>query len=232
MSLRRLDQLLSSLGYCTRREVSILLRDERVLLDGKPIRDASLKVNAINITVDNEPLDFPDGLLVMLHKPVGVVCTHDSSEGKRIYDFLPPRWLIRNPPVTSIGRLDKETSGLILVTDNGKLVQQMTSPKKHVEKTYVATLDREISADDIEAFKKGILLSGDDGISAPAILKPKNSQMAEVTIHEGKYHQVRRMFAARGIHVHQLHRESFGPFSLGDLDVGEWKALPFSLVLS
>jgi 16S rRNA pseudouridine516 synthase len=225
MKLRRLDQLISSLGYGSRREVALLLRAERIALHGVPLKDASLKVDPDAVTFDAAPLEFPHGLLVALHKPKGVVCSHDSREGHRIYDLLPPRWLLRNPSVTSIGRLDKETSGLLLLTDVGQLVQQMTSPKSRVEKTYLAQLDRSVSPDDIEAFAQGISLKGEDDKCLPAKLTAVAERQAKVVICEGKYHQVRRMFAARGLFVNELHRTAVGHLALDDLKPGEWKAL-------
>src|SRR4051812_36944805 len=115
--MRRLDQLLSSLGYCSRKEAQVLCDEGRVKLAGELLDEASLRVDPAQVLLDDEPLEFPDGLLVMLNKPVGMVCSHDSSEGPRVYDLLPERWQQRDPKVTTVGRLDKETSGLLLITD-------------------------------------------------------------------------------------------------------------------
>jgi 16S rRNA pseudouridine516 synthase len=160
---------------------------------------------------------------------VGVVCTHDSREGQRLYDLLPDRWHLRDPKVTSIGRLDRDTSGLILVTDQGPLVQKLTSPKHHVEKTYVALLDVEPPASLVNDFAGGIELREEDGAlvrTLPATLTLLGEKRAEVTVQEGRYHQVRRMFAARGVHVVSLHRTRFGPWSLdASLAPGQWRAV-------
>jgi 16S rRNA pseudouridine516 synthase len=227
--VRRLDQLLSSLGYCSRKDARALCAAGRVEVNGAPCDDASTRVDGTKVTLDGEPLEFPDGLLVMVHKPVGVVCTHDSREGQRLYDLLPERWQSRDPKVTSIGRLDRDTSGLILVTDQGPLVQKLTSPKHHVEKTYVALLDVEPPASLVNDFAAGIELREEDGAlvgTLPAKLTLLGEKQAEVTVQEGRYHQVRRMFAARGVHVVSLHRTRFGPWSLdASLAPGQWRAV-------
>ncbi len=197
------------------------------MLDGSVLDDASRRVEPARVRLDGAPLEFPEGLLVMVNKPVGVVCSHDSSEGKRVYDLVPERWLLRDPKVTTVGRLDKETSGLLLLTDQGQLVQRLTSPRHHVEKVYVATLDRDVTPEMIEAFTKGVeLIEGNERVlTQPAVLKAVGAKQAEVTLSEGKYHQVRRMFAAVGAHVETLERTRLGEWTLGDLAVGEWRAL-------
>ena len=140
--LKRLDQTLSNLGYCSRREVRYLIKNKRLRIDGELATNAAQKVDPNAVSIDGQPLEHIGNILVMLHKPLGYVCSHDSSEGPRIYDLLPTIWQARNPQVVSVGRLDKETSGLILVTDQSALVQQLTSPKHHVDKVYVVTVDQ------------------------------------------------------------------------------------------
>lgn len=135
---RRIDQLLSSLGYCSRREARGLCAAERVTVGGQPVRDAATRVKPTEVRVDGEALDFPDGLFVMMHKPLHLVCSHDSRDGARVYDVLPERWRLRDPQVNTVGRLDRDTSGLLLLTDDGKLLQRLTSPKSGLEKVYEA----------------------------------------------------------------------------------------------
>lgn len=226
--MRRLDQLLSSLGYCSRREAQALCDQGRVTLAGAAVDDASQRVDPALVQLDQAPLEFPHGLLVMLNKPVGLVCSHDPREGPRVYDLLPERWQHRDPKVTTIGRLDKDTSGLLLFTDQGQLVQRLTSPRHHVDKVYLATLDREATPAMIEAFAAGLELQeeGERVKTLPALLRPVGDRRAEVTLREGRYHQVRRMFAAVGAHVVALERTGFGDWSLGELAPGQWKALP------
>jgi len=221
---RRIDQLLSSFGVCTRREARGLCRDGRVTdADGSPVMDPAAKLRARDLRVDGSPLPYPDGIFIMLHKPVGVVCSHDSNEGPLVHDLLPPEWRRRDPPVSSIGRLDKDTSGLLLLTDNGSLNHQLAAAKRGIEKTYVATVERDLDADVATAFASGsLLLRGERSPCAPATLRQIDARTAEVTLTEGRYHQVRRMFGACGHHVLTLHRIRFGPYRLAALPVGEW----------
>ena len=131
-SLRRVDQILSSFGYCTRSQARNFLRDERVRVDGDVVRDPSMAADPASVTVDEQPIDRPHGIFVALHKPAGYVCTRDSGEGQTIFDLLPGWWRARKPLVTSVGRLDKETTGIILVTDRGDVVHRLTSPRSTV----------------------------------------------------------------------------------------------------
>ena len=221
---RRLDQLLSCLGYCSRREAAAIIKSGRVSVDGVVARRADDKVDPTLVTLDGEPLEAPDGLLAVLHKPVGYVCTHGEGEGQTIYELLPPRWLNRNPPVTSVGRLDKETSGLLLITDIGPLVHEHTSPKAAVEKVYEAELDRDLDPALVGIFASGqIMLHGELKPCLPAKLEITGSRTARLTLTEGRYHQVRRMFASQGWHVEKLHRARSGEYELGDLKPGEWR---------
>lgn len=225
--MRRVDQLLSSLGYGSRKEAQALCDQGRVLVGGVVVDDASRRVNPAEVELDGAPLEFPEGLLVVMNKPLGVVCSHDSREGPRVYDLLPPRWLLRDPKVTTVGRLDKDTSGLLLLTDQGPLVQRLTSPRHHVEKVYVATLDREPTQDVVSAFAAGVeLMEGGEKVTTlPASALLLGERRVEVTLHEGRYHQVRRMFAAVGLHVVALERTRMGEWTLGALEPGAWRAV-------
>lgn len=223
----RLDQLLSSLGYCSRREARDWIKAGAVIVAGAEADDVSTRVNPAEVLVDGEPLDHPAGLLLLLHKPLGLVCSHDEREGPNVYSLLPERWRRRNPGVTSIGRLDKETSGLLLLTDQAPLVHRLTSPKHKVPKIYRATLDRDLTPDLIPLFASGTLrLDGEEKPCAAAELKLISPREAELTLTEGKYHQVRRMFAEAGATVQTLHRESFGALNLEGVAPGCWRELP------
>ncbi|WP_414664495.1 pseudouridine synthase [Horticoccus sp. 23ND18S-11] len=225
--MRRLDQLLANLGYCSRREARIWIEDGRVTVGGETADDFGRKAAENDVRVDGEPLDHPGGLLLMVHKPVGLVCSHEDREGPNVYLLLPERWRRRNPVVTSIGRLDKDTSGLLLLTDQSPLVHRLTSPKHKVPKVYRAVVDADLSPDLIALFASGtLLLEGEKDPCAPAGLKLITAREAEVTLTEGRYHQVRRMFSAQGATVVTLHREKFGPLDLGDLPAGQWRELP------
>jgi len=228
--MRRLDQILSSFGYCTRRESERFIDEGRVKIAGELAERGDQRVDPVLVTVEDEPLEGLEGLLVMLHKPVGYACTHSEREKPTIYELLPEHWLKRNPAVTSIGRLDKDTSGLILITDQGSLVQRYTSPKSEIDKVYVAEVDRDLDTVLIEVFARGdLMLHDEEKPCLPARLEIVSPRTARLTIMEGRYHQVRRMFASQGWHVETLHRERFGPHELDDLKPGEWRMLDLPL---
>ena len=225
--MRRLDQLLANLGYCSRREARAFIQAGHVTVRGAVVDDFGAKAHPADVRVDGEPLDHPDGLLLLVHKPLGLVCSHDEREGPNVYSLLPPRWRNRNPQVTSIGRLDKETSGLLLLTDRSELVHRLTSPKHKVPKVYRATLATDLPAGLTELFASGTLqLKDEPAPCAPAELKVLSPREAELTLTDGRYHQVRRMFASQGCEVLTLHRARFGHLELNDLAAGQWRELP------
>ncbi len=224
---RRLDQLLANLGYCSRREARDWIDDGRVEVAGRTADDPGTKTAAGLVRVDGEPLDHPDGLLLLMHKPVGLVCSHDGREGPSVYGLLPARWQRRNPTITTIGRLDKDTSGVLLLTDQSALVHRLTSPKHKVPKIYRATLDADLPPQLAELFASGTLvLRGETEPCAPAELRVLGPREAELTLTEGRYHQVRRMFASQGCEVLTLQRVRFGHLELGELTPGTWRELP------
>jgi len=227
----RLDRLLANLGYGSRSEVQHLARIGAVMLDGAAVRDASAKISlAANLparlTVDGEPLDPLPGLALMLHKPLGVTCSHKEA-GPLVYNLLPPRWRRREPALSTVGRLDKETSGLLLLTDDGALLHRIISPKQHVSKHYVATLARPLQGNEAAIFAAGtLMLEGEEKPLAPAIMETLSPTSARLIVTEGRYHQVRRMFAAVGNHVEALHRDRIGALALpADLGPGEYRPL-------
>lgn len=227
----RLDSLLASMGYGSRREVESLMVRDRILLDGEPIFDSAMKVTLeeglrTRLTIDGAPLDPLPGMVVILNKPLGMTCSHKES-GALIYDLFPDHWKRRDPQLSSVGRLDKETTGLLLLTDDGKLLHKIISPKKHVAKCYIATLSRPLREDAAAIFASGeLMLEGEDKPLLPAELEQLSPTQARVTVHEGRYHQVRRMFAALENRVVELHRESVGGLTLpADLKPGEYRLL-------
>ena len=225
--LRRLDQLLTSLGHGTRRDARSIIESGAVTVNGSVVTKRDAKVEAADVLVDGEPLEAPDGLVVVFHKPVGHACTHADDDGPTIYQLLPARWLQRSPSATSVGRLDKDTTGVLLITDRGDLVQKWTSPRSEIEKVYEVTVDKALSPGLVEAFARGdLLLRGEDKPCLPARLEIVDELHARLIITEGRYHQVRRMFASQGWHVEQLHRARFGEFELDDLKPGEWQVIP------
>lgn len=227
----RLDRLLSNLGYGSRKEMHALVAAREVTLDGAALTDAGARI-AIGpdlpqrMRILGQPVDPPPPMVVMLHKPVGVVCSHKEA-GRRIYDLLPPRWRVRDPALSSVGRLDKDTSGLLLITDNGDFLHRVISPRRHVQKSYIADLDRPLTGAEGEAFASGtLMLEGEEKPLLPAILEPLGDKRARLIIEEGRYHQVRRMFAAMGNHVTDLHRDRIGGLALpDDLAPGDYRVL-------
>ncbi|MDD3598083.1 16S rRNA pseudouridine(516) synthase [Sulfuricurvum sp.] len=222
----RLDKLLSSLGYCSRREVGVLIREGIITHTlNLPLKNDT-KVAHDEILFDGEPLDPPMGMVILMHKPVGYVCSHDDGEGRLVYDLLPERWRLRDPKISTVGRLDKDTSGLLLLTDDGALLHRLTSPKHKVPKVYEATLDRALSGNEAEIFASGtLMLNSEKTPCLPAKLTVIDPTHARLEIVEGRYHQVRRMFAAVGNHVVALHRSTFGTLELGDLKAGEYRLI-------
>lgn len=231
MNALRLDRLLANLGYGSRREVQALVRAGAVVLDGGSVANADLKVALApdlpaRLSIDGTPLDPLPGLALMLHKPLGMTCSHKEA-GPLVYDALPERWRRREPAVSTVGRLDKETSGLLLMTDDGDLLHRIISPKRHVAKRYVAILARPLRGDEAALFAAGtLMLEGENKPLAPAILEPLSDTTARLTITEGRYHQVRRMFAAAGNHVDALHRDRIGGLGLpADLAPGQYRVM-------
>ncbi len=220
---KRLDQWLANLGYCSRSEAKRFVKTGSVTHNGVPITDPATKLEAAGLQIDGEPLDHPEGIFIMLHKPLGYVCSHSADEGPTIYELLPERWRHRNPVITSIGRLDKDTTGLLLITDLSDRVHELTSPKKKVEKLYEVTVEQPLDPALIETFASGTLqLEDEPQPCLPATLKILNDHQAELTLTEGRYHQVRRMFAACHNTVLNLHRPQFGPWTLKDLPEAQW----------
>jgi 16S rRNA pseudouridine516 synthase len=227
MSAVRLDKLLANMGYGSRREIQALAKAGAITLDGAELRsgDEKIKLSADlpeRMRVRGAPVDPPPGMAVMMHKPTGATCSHKEA-GALVYELLPGRWRMREPAVSTVGRLDKDTSGLLLLTDDGDLLHRIISPRRHVAKRYVATLARPLKGDEAAVFASGeLMLDGEDKPLAPAVLEPLSPTTARLTITEGRYHQVRRMFAAVGNHVEALHRDRIGGLDLPqDLRPGE-----------
>lgn len=227
----RLDRLLANMGYGSRREIQRLARAGRITLDGRPFEDAEDRIALApdlraRMTVDGETLDPPPGVTILLHKPLGVTCSHKEA-GPLVYGLLPARWRRREPAISTVGRLDKDTSGLLLLTDDGGLLHRIISPKNHVPKRYRVTLDRPLDGGEAAIFRSGtLMLEGEEKPLAPAELEALSPTSAAVTVTEGRYHQVRRMFAAVGNHVTALHRDRMGRLDLpADLPPGAFQVL-------
>ncbi len=221
----KLVKHIANLGYGSRKQVQWLFREGRVTdADGEVLyADDAVPLEAVRI--DGEPLDPPPGLLLMLHKPLGVTCSTKDT-GRLVYDLLPPRYRLRDPLLSTVGRLDRETSGLLLLTDDGQLLHRIIAPKSRLPKVYLATLAQDLRGDEAALFAAGtLMLDGEKTPLLPAELDVLDARRARLTLHEGRYHQVRRMFAAVGNHVEALHRERVGGLTLGDLPDGQWRVL-------
>ena len=229
MAQMRLDKLLSSTGRWSRREVRQLVREGRVLVDGRPAAatDEKYDPEQTMLQVYGERLSFAAHCYVMIHKPPGVVSATEDRRAATLLDLLPLE--LRKRELFPVGRLDKDTEGLLLLTDDGPLAHRLLSPRRHVDKGYYARLDGVLTEEDCTAFAAGLVL--EDGYSClPARLErlADNGVQSEVliTLHEGKFHQVKRMTASRGAPVLYLKRLSMGPLRLDPaLECGKWRYL-------
>lgn len=224
----KLLRLLANLGYGSRREVEHLLRRGRVTGPQGQVLRADDPDPGDPLQVDGQPLDPRPPLVLALHKPVGLVCSTADGDGPTVYTCLPPRFAARRPVLAPVGRLDKDTSGLLLLTDDGALLHHLTSPRHHVPKRYRATLDAPLRGDEVATLAAGTLrLRGEDRPLRPARVVVLDPSTVTVEVTEGRYHLVRRMWAALGHHVRALHREQVGPLSLEGLGLapGAWCAL-------
>ena len=221
----KLLRYLANLGYGTRRDVEWMLREGRVSDTDGEVLYGDDKVPHEMIRIDGEPLDPAPGMVVLLNKPTGVTCS-TKDQGRLVYDLLPERFARRDPNLSTVGRLDRDTSGLLLLTDDGQLLHRITSPKSGLDKVYEATLAQDLRGDEGAIFASGeLMLEGEHKPLLPAELEVTGPRTARLTLHEGRYHQVRRMFAAVGNHVEVLHRAHVGGLDLDGLEPGQWKLL-------
>ena len=222
----KLVKRLANLGYGSRRDVAAMFREGRITDgDDGEVLYADDQVEHARIRVDGQPLDPPAGLLLMLHKPTGYTCS-TKDPGRVVYDLLPPRYRLRAPLLSTVGRLDRDTSGLLLLTDDGGLLHRIVSPKAKLEKVYEATLASDLRGHEAGIFASGaLMLESETQPLAPAAMEVVTPRHARLTLIEGRYHQVRRMFAAVGNHVETLQRSRIGGLTLDGLAAGEWRVL-------
>lgn len=224
----RLDKLLGNMGYGSRKEVKQLLKQKAVTVDGIVAKDAAMHVNPDlqHVNVYGERVVYTEFIYLMMNKPAGVISATEDLYDKTVIDLLDP--LSQHFKPFPVGRLDKDTEGLLLITNDGQLSHNLLSPKKHVPKTYYASIDGVVTEKDIEVFQQGVTL--DDGyITKPGqlvILKSGTTSEIELTIHEGKFHQVKRMFEAVDKKVTYLKRLSMGSLKLDEkLQLGDYREL-------
>lgn len=231
VSFTRIDKLLSSMGYGTRKDIALLARSGGIVLDQIKVTDATLRIPVSadlpnRLRVEDRVLDPLVGMIILMNKPLGVTCSHKEA-GALVYDLLPKRWRRRNPMISAIGRLDKHTSGLLLLTDDGVLLHRVSSPRSQIRKTYRVKLARPLNGTEALLFASGtLMLRGEEKPLAPAVLEVVSETEVLLIVTEGRYHQVRRMFAAVGNFVEALRRERLGDLCLPDnLDPGQWRLL-------
>ena len=222
----RLDKYLALSGERTRSEATRLLKAGAVEVNCAIVRDGAFHISETDdVRLYGQPVDDQSMMYLMLHKPAGILTAARDSRAATVMDLLPERYARRK--VLPVGRLDKDTTGLLLMTNDGELAHRLLSPKRHVVKTYLATVTGCLDEDDVTAFREGIDLS--DFVSMPAgltiLTAGADESTAVVELKEGKFHQVKRMFLARGHEVTALHRPSFGPLTLGDLPQSESREL-------
>ncbi|NRD76176.1 rRNA pseudouridine synthase [Bacillus sp. BRMEA1] len=224
----RIDKLLANLGYGSRKEVKQLLKSGAVKVDDQLVKDAKQHVdpNTQMVILNGEVIEYKEFIYLMMNKPQGVISATEDHSDETVIDLLELEDQVYEP--FPVGRLDKDTEGLLLITNDGQLAHRLLSPKKHVPKTYFAVIDREVTEEDVNAFAEGVTL--DDGYKTKPgelkILKSGIRSDIELTITEGKFHQVKRMFEAVGKRVVYLQRISMGPLKLDEtLELGEYREL-------
>ena len=224
----RIDKMLANLGFGTRKEVKKLLKTGAVKIDGEIVKDAKQHVDPESqaVTVHGETVEYKEFIYLMMNKPAGLLSATEDSSQETVVDILEEEDQVFEP--FPVGRLDKDTEGLLLLTNDGQLAHRLLSPKKHVPKTYFAVIDGEVTEEDIEAFRSGVTL--DDGYETKPgelrILKSGIRSDIELTITEGKFHQVKRMFQAVGKRVVYLKRISMANLELDEtLELGEYREL-------
>ncbi len=226
----RLDRLLSNLGYGGRKEMTMAIKNEWLEIDGAPVTDPSFNVDISlaqqgRILFDGERLDPLAPHTVMLHKPAGYTCSH-KDPGKIVYDLMPARWLNRKPSFSSIGRLDKYSSGQLIFTDDGDLLHRITHNKSTASKHYAVTLSKDLRGDEAELFASGdFCMVEDDRPLKPAHWTADGDKSGVMILNEGRFQQIRRMFSTLENDVVMLHRFQTGGLALGDIPEGEWRAL-------
>lgn len=222
--MQRLDKYLSEAGAASRRELKDLLRAGAVTVNGAVVRDGAVKIDetADRVCLHGQTVEGLRRVVLLLYKPAGFVTSTDDPRDRTVMDLLPERW--RKQRVAPVGRLDKATEGLLLLTNDGVLAHRLISPKYRIEKDYYAEHEGEAGSADAEAFRAGLTL-GDGTVCLPAELEPLGPGKSRVRVVEGKYHQVRRMLASRGMPVTYLRREREGSLTLDGLAPGEVREL-------
>ena len=226
--MMRLDKYLCETGFGTRSQVKDLLKKGQVMVNGEVVKKPELKINETTdqILCQGKKASYQKNIYLMLHKPAGVVSATEDNREKTVLDLV--RLEDRKNGLFPVGRLDKDTEGLLLLTDDGELAHRLLSPKKHVDKTYYAKIDGQVTEEHVKQFREGLDI-GDEKKTLPAVLTILLSgpvSEIEVTIHEGRFHQIKRMFEVVGCKVTYLKRLSMGSLVLDEtLPLGEYRPL-------
>ena len=220
----RLDKYLADAGIASRRELKAILKSGAVTVNGVPAADGAAKIDPAKdrVSFRGRPVEGARRVTLILHKPAGYVTSTEDPRDRTVMELIPEAY--KRQGVVPVGRLDKETEGLLLFTNDGELAHRLISPRWEVEKRYYARHEGTAGEADAAAFAAGLTLR-DGTVCKPAVLRPLGPGESEITVTEGKYHQVRRMMASRGLTVRYLRRESEGPLSLGGLPLRELREL-------
>ena len=233
MASLRLDKILAKSGFGSRKDVKKLVAERRVSVNGVVVTDSGMKAEESEVLVDGNPVCYKEFVYLIMNKPQGVVSSTEKGPSKTVIDLLPEEYRKFEP--FPVGRLDKDTEGLLLITNDGQLAHELLAPKKHVDKTYYADIEGRVTEQDVIAFSEGLDI-GEKKPTLPAKLEIiKSGEMSEiyVTLHEGKFHQVKRMFEAVGKKVVFLKRVRMGEMELPqDLETGEFREVEKEFVQS
>ena len=233
MSAYRLDKLLSNLGYDSRKGATIIVKQGRVSVEGEVIKNPAHKVDPNNqeVFLDGERIEPAPPLTVILHKPEGVICDNDPGQPD-IFEYLPHLWRFRNPGFKCAGRLDKDSRGLVILSEDGQIIHQLISPGVETPKTYIVKTQTPLTPEDLTLFESGgMMLKGEEKPLKPVICRQLEDTRIEMTLTEGRHRQIRRMMAARDNDVQDLMRTKIGPYELGDLEPGEIREIKISNIV-
>lgn len=226
MEKQRLDRFLSTQTVLSRSEARTVVRRGRVCVNGTVIRDFGMQIlpETDKISFDGQDIKYRKYMYILMNKPSGVLSASNDKNRETVVDLVPPE-LYRNG-LFPVGRLDKDTTGMLLITDDGEFAHKVISPKSGISKTYLVELDGAVTQEMAETFKKGVTLA-DGTVCQPALLQPLGTCSARLTLWEGKYHEVKRMFGTVGLGVNSLHRESIGELELpSEIKEGECVEMP------
>lgn len=224
MGMERIDKIIASQGQFSRKEVKDLIAHKQVLLNGRAVTDAGTKADpdTAQIQVKGEPLRVQTHVYLMLNKPVGYVSATRDKSAPTVLDLVPAHY--RKRELFPAGRLDRDTTGLMILTDDGAMAHRILTPRRHVPKTYQVTIDIPVTSEMVRRFQEGIVLN--DGVCRPAVLRITGERTAEVVLKEGRYHQIKRMFGCCGAKVVALHRSAMGALTLPEeLPAGQCREL-------